>query len=156
MKLFYPIRYIDEMFFKNAMRNVSDMFRKGTANATELFKKAPAIAQDVMNKGRELAGTVSSIASTAGHILGVGADVGSKVLSDPTIRAIAQQNESTKRAYDMANRGTNMAMVGSSVANQVGRFTDENQYKGSHEANIRDAIQKAKKIQNEANMIQYV
>ena len=145
------------MFFKNAMRGVSDMFRKGTANATELFKKAPAIAQDVMNKGREIAGHVSNVASTAGHILGVVGNAGGKILSDPTVRHLAGQNESTKRAYDIANRGTNIAMVGGSLANQVGRFTDEKQYNsGSHEANIRDAIQKAKKIKDEANMIQYV
>jgi hypothetical protein len=144
------------MFFKNAMRNVSDMFKKGTANATELFKKAPAIAEDVLNKGREIANVVSKGAGQAGHILGVIGNVGSKLLSDGTVKDLANYNDNTRRAYDMANRGTNMAMVGSSLANQASRFTDERQYNGSHESNIRDAIQKAKKIKNEANMIQYV
>jgi hypothetical protein len=144
------------MFFKNAMRNVSDMFKKGTQNATELFKKAPAIAQDVFDKGREVAGNVSNYATQAGDILGKVAKIGSSILADDTVRGLAGTNEHTRRAYDIANRGANMAHVGSSLAGQVGRFTDERQYNGSHESNVRDAISKAKKIKDEAQLVRYV
>ena len=84
------------------------------------------------------------------------ADFGQRLLNDPNLRNLANYNDHTRRAYDIANKGTNLTHLGSSIANQVSRFTDEGSYKGSHEDNLRDALQRAKSIQKEGNLIHYI
>ena len=133
------------MFFKGGSRNINDMFKKGTHIVDSIFKK-----------GRGIASSVSRGARVAGDVLGHVADFGSKVLNDPNVRNLANDNDNTRRAYDIANKGTNLAHLGSSLSNQVSRFTNEDSYQGSHEQNLRDALSRAKAIQKESNLIHYI
>ena len=133
------------MFFKDGVRNLNDMFKKG--------KK---LAETIFQKSRGIASSVSRGAKVAGNVLGEVANVGQSILSNPTVRDLAKYNDTTKRAYDIANKATNTSMLGSSLANQVSRFTDEGSYQGSHEQNLRDALSRSKNIAKEANLFHYI
>ena len=133
------------MFFKGGSRSINDMLKKGTHIVDSIFKK-----------GRGIASSVSRGARVAGEVLGHVADFGSKVLNDPNVRNLANYNDNTRRAYDIANKGTNLAHLGSSLGHQVSRFTDEGSYTGSHQDNLRDALSRAKAIQKESNLIHYI
>jgi len=145
MKLLSHNKYIKKMFFKGGSRSVSDMFRKGTQITDSLFQK-----------GRQFSGKVSHGSGVVGNILGDIANAGSSILNNQHVKNLANQSSAGRMAYNIGNKITNGAMLGSSLANQVSRFTDEKSYKGSHEDNIRDAIQRAKSIHKEGNMVNYV
>ena len=129
------------MFFKGGSRSVNDLFKKGSK-----------IIDSVFQKSRGIASSVSRGAKVAGDVLGQVGNVANTILSNPTVRDLANYNNDTRKIYDIANKGTNLSMLGSSLANQVSRFTDEGSYQGSHEQNLRDALSRAKAIQKEGNL----
>ena len=133
------------MFFKGGSRNINDMFKKGSR-----------IIDTIFQKGRGISSAVSRGAKVTGDVLGHVADFGQRLLNDPNVRNLANYNNDTRKIYDIANKGTNLAYLGSSLSNQVSRFTDEGSYKGSHEDNLRDALSRAKAIQKESNLINYI
>jgi hypothetical protein len=133
------------MFFKNFQRGVSDMFRKGSELADKLYQKAPEVIQKVSNVSKKV-----------GDVLGTFGNIGNKLLSDPAVRDLANSNSTLKGIYNNANKATNLAMVGGSLGNQISNLTNKDSYNnGSHESNIRDAIQRGKKIVDTGNLIHY-
>jgi hypothetical protein len=133
------------MFFKNFQRGVSDMYRKGTELADKLYQKAPEVIQKVSNISRQV-----------GNVLGTVGNIGNKLLSDSVVRDLANSNPTLKGIYNNANRATNLAMVGGSLGNQISNLTNKDSYNnGSHESNIRDAIQRGKRIVDTGNLMNY-
>ena len=144
MKLLYHNKYI-LCFFKGGTRSINDLFKKGTRIADSLFQNS-----------RGLASSVSRGSKIAGEVLEQVADIGSKILNDPNVRHLANYNNDTRKICDISNKGVNLAHLGSSLGKQVSRFTDEGSYRGSHDENLRDALQRAKPIQKEANLVHYI
>jgi hypothetical protein len=133
------------MFFKNFQRGVSDMYRKGTELADKLYQKAPEAIQKVSNISRQV-----------GNVLGTVGNIGNKLLSDSVVRDLANSNPTLKGIYNNANKATNLAMVGGSLGNQISNLTNKDSYNnGSHESNIRDAIQRGKRIVDTGNLMNY-
>ena len=132
-------------FLKNNQhfqRGVSDMYRKGTELADKLYQKAPEVIQKVSNISRQV-----------GNVLGT---IGNKLLSDSIVRDLANSNPTLKGIYYNANKATNLAMVGGLLGNQISNLTNKDSYNnGSHESNIRDAIQRGKRIVDIGNLMNY-
>lgn len=124
----------------NFRQRGSNMFRQATPFANRLFQQ-----------GRTLASQASSGLGNVGRILDVGAGYASKVATHPELTNI--RSPELQRGLSLLGQGSEIARKASSLAHSGSKFLDERSYKSGNEANITDAIQRAKGIKRETSNI---
>lgn len=118
---------------------------------SSLFRQASPFANRLFQQGRTLASQASSGLGNVGRILDVGAGYASKVAKHPELTNI--QSPQLQRGLSLLGQGSEIARKGASLAHSGSKFLDERTYRGGNEANITDAIQRAKGIKRETSNI---
>ena len=118
---------------------------------SNLFQQARPQFNRLFSQGRTLASQASSGLGDFGRILDVGASYASKVANNPELRNI--NSPALQRGLNVLGQGVDVARRGSSLAHSGSKFLDERTYKGGNEANITDAIQRAKGIKRDGGNI---
>lgn len=136
----------------NFLRRGSNFFQKASPIASNFFQKAKDFSTRVIDRAPDIASAVSKGLGDVGRILDKASVLGGKIASNPELRNI--QSPTLQRGLGYVGRGSELAGRGSGIAHQADRFTNPSSYKGgSNEANLTDALQRAKGISRDTQQL---
>ena len=136
----------------NFLRRGSKFLLKASPIASGFFQKAKDFSTQVIGRAPEIASTVSKGLGDVGRILDKASVIGGKIASNPESRGI--QSPTLQRGLGYAGQGSELAGRGSGIAHQADRYTNPSSYKGgSNEANLIDALQRAKGISRDSQQL---
>jgi hypothetical protein len=116
-----------------------------------MFKKASNLAPVIFQKGRELTSNFSNVAKQAADGLAVASRVGKQILDNEGVKDYVAKHQKLQGLYDVGGEAVNHLQTGASLAKQVSHLSNEKSYNsGNHVDNIKDALQRAKSIKNDA------
>ena len=133
------------MFFNRG--SVSNFFQKASPIASNLFQKAKDVVQQVKEQAPDIVRHVSSGLGTAGRLLDQASFYGGKIASNPELQNI--NSPKLQQGLSLINRGSVLAGQGSKLAHSADTFTNPDTYKGGHEANLTQALQRAKSLKTQ-------
>ena len=117
-----------------------------------LFRSAPPVINRLFNQGRTLASQASPILGRIANGLAVASEYGNKIANHEGLRSI--NSPTLQSGLNTLSTASQLADRGSGLSNNLANFTNESSYnKGSHEANLTNALQRAKDIKQEASVI---
>ena len=136
----------------NFLRRGANFFQRASPIASNLFQKAKDLSTQVIAHAPEIASTVSKSLGDVGRILDKASVIGGKIASNPELQSI--QSPRLQKGLAHLSAGSELAGRASGVAHQADRFTNPSSYKGgSNEANLTDALQRAKSINRESQQL---
>ena len=142
-------------FFKKASPVFSNLFQKARSLATQavpVIKNIPQVAQDIASKAREGLAQASPIFGNVGRILDVGGDIARRASKNPELTNI--NSPTLQKGLGFLNRAGETAQRGSGLAHGLDTIVREGSYnKGSHEANLTNALERAKGLKQQAGNI---
>ena len=133
------------MFFKNVLNHARDLFQKSPDIANNMFQKARAITTDI-----------SRGAGDASRILGQVGGIAQDILNSGTAREIMGLDPRLQRAGRYLQKGVNGINLASGLSGQLSDFSNERTYRGRHDDNILNAIERARNIRNDANVVNFI
>lgn len=140
------------MFFNRG--SVSNFFQKASPIASNLFQKAQnfatqvqANAPELLAQAREGLSKVSGGLGTAGRLLDQASFYGGKIANNPELQNI--NSPKLQQGLSLLNRGSVLAGQGSKLAHSADTFTNPDTYKGGHEENLTNALQRAKGLKTQ-------
>lgn len=140
------------MFFNRG--SISNFFQKASPIASNLFQKAKDVVQQVkeqapelLAKAREGLSNVSGGLGTAGRLLDQASIYGGKIANNPELQNI--NSPKLQQGLSLLNRGSVLAGQGSNLAHKADTFTNPDTYKGGNEANLTEALQRAKSLKKQ-------
>ena len=136
----------------NFLRRGSNFFKKASPIASSFFQKAKDFTSVAQARAPEIAQTVSKGLGDVGRILDKVSTIGGKIASNPELQNI--NSPKLQKGLGYLNVGSELAGRASGVAHQGDRFTNASSYKGgSNEANLTDALQRAKGIKRDSQQL---
>ena len=126
------------MFFNRG--SVSNFFQKASPIASNFFQKGKDVVQRVIEQAPGILGQVSSGLGTAGRLLDQASFYGGKIANNPELQNI--NSPKLQQGLSLINRGSVLAGQGSKLAHSADTFTNPDTYKGGHEANLTQALQR--------------
>lgn len=154
------------MFFQNRGSNMfkkaSPVFNRVFNQGREFVTQASRVlgntggyidkAKDIANnQGREFAGQTSRALGNVGRYLDKGSEIGSKMANNSALTSI--QSPELQRGLSLLAKASDTAKRGSSFAHNADKFVNEGSYKGNHEENLTNAVERAKSLKQEASNI---
>ena len=133
-------------------RGASNFFQRASPIASNLFQKAKDLITQAIARAPAIAETVSKGLGNVGRILDKASVIGGKIASNPELQSI--QSPRLQKGLGYLGQGSQLAGRASGVAHQADRFTNPSSYKGgSNEANLTDALQRAKSINRDSQQL---
>ena len=142
-------------FFKKASPVFSNLFQKARTIATQavpIIKNIPQVARDIASTARQGLSQASPILGNIGRILNEGGNIALKASNNPELRNINSPN--LQKGLNFVGQAGATAQRGSGLAHGLDTFVREGTYnKGSHEANLTNALERAKGLKQQASNI---
>ena len=153
-------------FFKKASPVFSNLFQKARQVATQVASQAPQVARDILStakqapqvgrdiasKAREGLAQASPIFGNVGRLLNEGGNIARRASNNPELVNI--NSPTLQKGLGFLNRAGETAQRGSGLAHGLDTFVREGSYnKGSHEANLTNALERAKGLKQQASNI---
>ena len=136
----------------NFLRRGSNFFQKASPIASSFFQKAKDYTSQAVAQAPAIAETVSKSLGDVGRILDKVSTIGGKIASNPELQNI--NSPRLQKGLGYLSAGSELAGKASGVAHQVDRFINASSYKGgSNEANLTDALQRAKGIRRDSQQL---
>ena len=155
-----------KMFFQN---RGSNMFKKASPVFNRVFNQGREFVsqssraignvggyidkgRDIANnQGREFVSQTSKALGNVGRYLDKGSEIGSKIANNSALTSL--QSPNLQRGLSLLAKASDTAKRASSLAHNADKFTNEGSYKGNHEENLTNAVERAKSLKQEASNI---
>lgn len=118
-------------------------------SGSNLFQRASPVFNHLFQRGSNLAMQSSAGLGNIGRILDKASTIGGQIASSPALASI--KHPEVQRGLSLIQQASNVARKGSSLAHAGEHFLHEGTYKGGHEANITNALERAKGIRKDAS-----
>ena len=141
-------------FFKKASPVFSNLFQKAktvASQARQIASDAPQVGRDLLSTARQGLAQASPILGNIGRVLDVGGDIARRASRNPELTNIA--SPTLQKGLGFLNRAGETAQRGSGLAHGLDKFVREDSYKGGNEANLTNALERAKGLKQQASNI---
>lgn len=122
-----------------------------SSRGSSFFQKASPVFSSLYKQGRQLVSQapsmlekISPALGNVGRILDKAGDIGSRIASNQSLRSI--QSPELQSGLNLLGRASGYATKGAGVAHQADKFVRPDSYTGSNEANLTNALERAKGI----------
>ncbi len=141
--------------FQKASPVFSNLFQKAKQVATQarqIASDAPQVGRDLLSTAREGLSQASPAFGNVGRILNEGGNIAIRASKNPELQNI--NSPTLQKGLGFLNRAGETAQRGSGLAHGLDTFVREGSYnKGSHEANLTNALERAKGLKQQASNI---
>lgn len=137
------------------------MWGKIYNSAQNLFSKAKSGGDQLFHKSREgLQNFSHTIKNVGGHLANA-AKIGEQVLNSQVVKTIVAGNPKLQSTYNLAHKSNQLMGLGGQISTSVGNITNEKSYSAGRTIqngldNAHDALQRAKKLKDEASQYNYI
>ena len=115
--------------------------------SSNFFRKASPVFNNLFQQGRTIASKASMGLGHVGRYLDVGSTIASKIANNPALTSI--QNPELQHGLSLLQKASDVARKGSNFAHNADKFVNEGTYQNGHEANITNALERAKGLRKE-------
>lgn len=118
---------------------------------SSFFNKSKPVFHNLFQQGRNLASLASTGLGHTGRYLDVGSTIASKIANNPALTSI--QHPELQRGLSLLQKASEVARRGSQFAHNADKFVNEGTYRGGHEENLTNALERAKGLRREGSNI---